>query len=353
MQAYSRLASAAPAPYPVPAPSAVPSPSIPATSEHEHSSPEPYWPRVARALVLMFFAICLHIWGVHSPEPQEPLYASLASRLVASVLVSPPVPVAPPLQLVASRTFGREQRVSVRSTLLNVPTVPGPPASSLAAAVDHLLVPVGTSGTTIDWTAAADTPRVTPSLAPPAPPARTTLDDAPPVASLPEHQPAPMTVAAMAIPLRETRIALATPSVDRLALSPNRVTLPADRKEADPRDRAADQSHQKEVVLAVVREYAHALERLDVRATKAVYPSVDDRQLQRAFQGLKEQQFHFASCGVSLSSSGDDANAWCKGNATYRPKVGSRTVQRLTSREWVFNLARDGGGWQILEARVQ
>ena len=113
-----------------------------------------------------------------------------------------------------------------------------------------------------------------------------------------------------------------------------------------------DERGQKEVVLAVLRAYSRAYERLDVRATKAVYPSVDDRRLQRAFENLQGQEMRFASCGVSISSSGADANARCKGDAVYRPKVGSRVV-RLTDREWTFSLSRGGGGWQILNARMQ
>jgi hypothetical protein len=115
---------------------------------------------------------------------------------------------------------------------------------------------------------------------------------------------------------------------------------------------ADDVNQQKEIVLAVLREYSRAYERLDVRATKAVYPSVDDRKLQRAFQELQGQQVRFASCGVSISSSGAGANARCRGDATFRPKVGSR-IMRLTDREWTFSLSRDGSGWQILDARMQ
>jgi hypothetical protein len=104
-------------------------------------------------------------------------------------------------------------------------------------------------------------------------------------------------------------------------------------------------------VLAVVHQYARALERLDVGAAKAVYPTVDGRELRRAFEGLKSQRYHIASCGVFFSSSGDDAHAKCTGNATFQPKVGSRVV-RLTDYEWVISLARGGSGWQILEARI-
>ena len=314
----------------------------------------------------MFFAVSLHVWGVRSPEPQEPIYATLAARLATLALASPPLPLAPPLRLITNRRSSSEPRVTLRTSLLNVPVVPGPPAWSSAAVLGPTLRSVGTSGNpivrtseqaiagtsgiTTDWT--AHTPDVAPRLATAAPQAWATLDDAPPAAPLVEPQPAPMTGATIAIPLRETRILPAEPSVDRLALSANRAALPSDRTRAEPRDQAEDQHRQKEVVLAVVHEYARALERLDVRATKAVYPSVDDRRLRRSFEDVETQRFQLASCGVSFSSSGHDANAWCLGNSTFRPKVGSR-VLRYTDQVWEFNLARDGSGWQILEARIQ
>jgi hypothetical protein len=125
------------------------------------------------------------------------------------------------------------------------------------------------------------------------------------------------------------------------------VTVPVDNDR--PQKERAQQD--KDVVLAVLREYSRAYERMDVRATKAVYPSVDDRRLRRAFDGLQEQRVRFADCGVDISSSGAGANAWCKGDATFRPKVGS--PRYYPNSEWNFSLARDGGGWQILKATMQ
>jgi hypothetical protein len=107
---------------------------------------------------------------------------------------------------------------------------------------------------------------------------------------------------------------------------------------------------QEQIVRRILREYTRAFERLDVRAAKAVWPSLDDRALQRAFQELDSQQVRFASCGVSIT--GPDANARCRGDATYRPKVGSRVVH-LHEREWTFNLSRGEDGWQIVNARMQ
>jgi hypothetical protein len=127
---------------------------------------------------------------------------------------------------------------------------------------------------------------------------------------------------------------------------------PIEPRRAGPSSAADDVSREQETVLAVLREYSRAYERLDVSATKAVYPTIDARRLQRAFQELEGQQVRFANCGVKISSSGAGANARCTGDATYRPKVGSRVV-RLTNLEWTFSLARDGAGWQILDARMQ
>lgn len=114
---------------------------------------------------------------------------------------------------------------------------------------------------------------------------------------------------------------------------------------------AADRPRRdEEIVRELLREYAQAFERLDVQAAKAIWPTVDERGLQRAFQRLDGQELHFESCGVAVS--GHDANARCRGNATYRPKVGSR-VLRLTAREWTFNLSRDNDRWQIVNATLQ
>jgi hypothetical protein len=122
-------------------------------------------------------------------------------------------------------------------------------------------------------------------------------------------------------------------------------------KRPTPASSADDDGRQKEVVLAVLGEYRRAFERLDVGATKAVYPTVDSRGLQRAFQDLKAQQVRFANCGVSISSSGAGANAQCTVDAIYRTKIGSRI--EVTNREWRFSLVRDGANWQILDARIQ
>jgi hypothetical protein len=150
----------------------------------------------------------------------------------------------------------------------------------------------------------------------------------------------------------EPRLDPAASSLERLTPSAGRVPLPADRKDADPRDAPAEQRRREEVVLAVLHEYTRALERFDVGATKAIYPTVDDRRLRQSFEDVEAQRFQFGKCGVSFSTSGDGASAWCIGNSTFRPRIGSRVI-KYSDQAWEFTLARDGGSWQIREARIQ
>jgi hypothetical protein len=114
----------------------------------------------------------------------------------------------------------------------------------------------------------------------------------------------------------------------------------------------SDEGNQTQRVLRVIQEYTRAFERLDIQATKAVYPSAPDRELRRAFRDLEGQRIRLDNCGVSISGSGQDANARCQGDYTYRPKVGSGLV-RLNGREWIFSLSRNEGAWQILNATIQ
>ncbi len=115
-------------------------------------------------------------------------------------------------------------------------------------------------------------------------------------------------------------------------------------------DRSAELRRDEERVLGVLHDYTRAYERLDVQAAKAIYPSVDDRALQRAFEQINGQQLRFASCELSVT--GRDANARCRGEATFRPKVGSR-VLRKNDFAWTFNLSRDNDTWQIVKATFQ
>jgi hypothetical protein len=137
---------------------------------------------------------------------------------------------------------------------------------------------------------------------------------------------------------------LALPAAKPEERQPARASVPAAAHDA-----STELNQQTQVILGVLDQYTRAVERLDTRAVKAVWPTLDrrnERELQRSFHQLEEQQVRFASCGVQIS--GEAANARCRGDVTYRPKVGSR-VLRLTEREWQFNLSRAEDGWQIVK----
>jgi hypothetical protein len=295
--------------------------------------------------MLLALAVSLHVFAVHSPQPQEPAYSAFASRLISSILVAPPLPLAPPLQVLAQQRPMSSRRVSVKTTLLKIPVPSEQPRPARPPAFEPTLVAVSTTGGMTR--SAAPEPRAT--LGSPLASGSTVTDSAAPAERLPDPRP-PATPPSTLAPAHDARAEPALVAADRVSRAADRAAF-TDRRDTAPLN-AVDVQRQQDVVLSVVRQYARALERLDLGATRAVYPTVDSRELQRAFAGLKGQQFHIASCGVSFSTSGDDANARCTGNATFRPKIGSRVV-RLTDYEWVISLARGGGGWQILEARIQ
>ena len=97
-------------------------------------------------------------------------------------------------------------------------------------------------------------------------------------------------------------------------------------------------------VQEVLRRYARAYGQLDASAARAVWPSVNERALASAFQNLSSQHVSFDDCEIDIR--GAVANASCRGQASYVPKVGRRD-QRTEPRTWRFELHRDGDAWTI------
>ena len=319
-------------------------PFIPAVSQPIQVNGErvaPYPARVVRAVVVLLGAVSMHIWGIAAPHPQRTPLAAFAARM----MTLPGIPLAPPLRLRASSRSSvvSKHRVTIENRVVRV--VPAPPrAFPRTLRAEQLAVPVGTSGRFVQVSAPEPSP-TTGHL--PAAPLLKSSDAAVVSPSTPE-------------PSGRTSPA-ADPAANAGSLSPRpgAPARPAESRRAPTASTAPDggaaatalSEKDTEVVLAVLREYRRSYERMDVRAAKAVYPSVDDRRLRRAFDDLEEQRVHFASCGVTISSSGAGANAWCKGDASFRPKVGS--PKHYQNREWIFSLSRDGDAWQILKATVQ
>ena len=302
----------------------------------------PYAARVVRAVVVLLGGVCIHVWGVAAPHPQQMPIAAFAARMMRL----PGIPLAPPLQLRApSRgSLGSKDRVNVENEVVRVTPLPPRAIPPRTLRTEQLAVPVGTSG------------RLAQAFAPEPSPGDGPLPKAP---LLKSSEAAVVPAAAPEPSGRTTPVADPVASSSSLSPGSGSSTRPAESRRAsapsNPPDSGtagtAGAQKDTEVVLAVLREYSRAYEHMDVRATKAVYPSVDDRRLRRAFDNLQGQQVRFASCGVTISSSGAGANAWCKGDASFRPKIGS--PKHYPNSEWTFSLARETGGWQILKATMQ
>ncbi len=323
-----------------------------------------FGPRLRRAVMLVAAAVAAHVWVVPGFHAARTIPGS--SVLTAGASLAPRSAAAFAVLDAAEPARGT---VRVRTALVDVVGVghvgalASPDASSsrtravpVDTAPSRAVRPEATAGSVRDRAVSLEEADSSTEPAAPVqmPPGRRQADE-PPVTTTGASPAEPVTTtgASPAEPVTTTGV-LGLSEAHLVAAST--AAAPAGRLVSSPAapptapDRAAALRREEEIVRKVLREYAQAFERLDVQAAKALWPTVDDRALQRAFQQLDGQQLRFASCGVSVS--GRDANARCRGDATYRPKVGSRTL-RLTSREWTFNLSRDNDRWQIVNATLQ
>ena len=97
-------------------------------------------------------------------------------------------------------------------------------------------------------------------------------------------------------------------------------------------------------VESVLGRYARAFSSLDARSAKTVWPNVNQRNLERAFEGLQQQHFDLGACDITVLP--PRALALCDGTARYTPKVGDRK-ERVETRRWTFHLKQDGPDWSI------
>ncbi len=94
----------------------------------------------------------------------------------------------------------------------------------------------------------------------------------------------------------------------------------------------------------VLGRYRIAFNKLDAGAASAVWPTVNEKSLAKAFERLESHDVSFASCQIEIFSV--LAEAVCNGSARYVPKVGSRTPKD-EARRWRFSLRKASGGWLI------
>jgi hypothetical protein len=309
-----------------------------------------YWRRLCRAVAILMAAVGSHLWLVRAPQTPDTARASQAA-----------VADARPNAVDSQNTgiIGPETTPRVRSRNVRVVIdMIGVPAPSPARDVTSGSTPVFS---TVGFRRAAATAQPHPASlggTTQSFPAGTTgmvevADSRTPeelAPRVPEIEAAPVMPPETQLPASVANASRAVASAALDALLPPAVAAPRARPVAErkPADSTADVRTQEQIVLEVLHRYSRAFENMDVQATKAVWPSVDDRELRRVYRQFDAQQVRFASCGVSIN--GPDANARCRGSATYRPKVGSRV--QLKEREWTFNLSRDDAGWQIVNQTI-
>lgn len=105
-----------------------------------------------------------------------------------------------------------------------------------------------------------------------------------------------------------------------------------------------------QAVEGVLRAYREAVEALDVKRLKRLWPSVNEKALAKAFAEMEQQTLSFDGCVIGLSASRADAT--CTGNARIVPRVGNPAPHYLIG-EWRFTLRKTDDGWviQAVEAR--
>lgn len=102
-------------------------------------------------------------------------------------------------------------------------------------------------------------------------------------------------------------------------------------------------------VRAALSRYESAYNRLDVDAVRSIWPSLDQRALARAFDGLTAQRVALQNCNVDVD--GPSARASCSGNASWIPKVGGG--ERSAARKWTFDLRESNGAWRIVQVQAR
>ena len=111
--------------------------------------------------------------------------------------------------------------------------------------------------------------------------------------------------------------------------------------------RADDADEQR--VRAVLAQFEAAYSSLNAAAARAVWPSVDERSLARAFASLESQRVSLGACAVRVM--GAVARADCNGTTSWTPKIGGGG--RTEPRRWSFDLQSANGAWRIVRAEAR
>jgi hypothetical protein len=221
--------------------------------------------------------------------------------------------------------------VPTRSTPRGSPGIEGRSAPTTAAQdsiVRPISPPAGGRETPVETTTtiAASPPRSSPSAAAAVlPPGPASLASAPPPAV------APSSVVA-------SPSATAASPVEPSVSAPTAVPANAAGRSAE------GLQVETRAIENVLGRYRIAFNNLDAGAASAVWPTVNEKTLAKAFERLESHDVSFESCQIEILY--DAAEAACSGRARYVPKVGSRTPKD-EARRWKFSLRKANGGWLI------
>jgi hypothetical protein len=304
---------------------------------------ELFYARLLRAVALIAVATMAHIFVVRAPQPAEPDRVTVTelSQMRHNPSNEGTAPVAElPRVTVQTRIVPVEEAAPVGTAGILRAGVAASDSSvstgesrtgQVQRAVDTAPGEIGVAAADL-----ADTPQPVPSDSQ----TGNGTEDAPGERDRPNTE-ASLRLTPLAALRRPSNLParIAAPVGRNTAAAPGRVIITAPIVEPD----------QKTLVEGVLQQYVAAYEQLDVDAAKVVYPTVNGSALRRAFSQLEAQRFTFESCGITISGRG--ANARCQGEASYRPRVGPRTLH--ASREWTFDLAKADDGWQIVKATVR
>jgi hypothetical protein len=95
-----------------------------------------------------------------------------------------------------------------------------------------------------------------------------------------------------------------------------------------------------------VSQYRQAFTERDAAAAKAVWPSVNEGRLRRAFRQLELQEITFAECQTDLDEGGTRAMVTCRGSVRFVPRIGPG-IEHVQLRRWEFAVRRFAGRWML------
>jgi serine/threonine-protein kinase len=160
------------------------------------------------------------------------------------------------------------------------------------------------------------------------------------------RQAGPATSRPEAVPTRPAPAAPEPAAPEPAAPAPGTSTAEAPAQMAPaPTPTAGDREQQVAGIVATLRAFAEAHQRLDLTGLQRIWPSLSGQRLQalrESFDGAREIEMYIGDCEVRVE--GATATANCTLRQSYRPKRGTRQTIERAAR---FELAQRGGTWII------